>query len=160
MRTLCSHRDGLCLHPMEFWKLCLTVMFDGLCYRWEWFSSFAKYRMFFAALISLSCLVLHTGHSHWRILSDHGFMWYWSWLLYMYPQQEHLLLDGLHFPIAITVRPCHADLYWMVVRSVPNAASVNAKLNRLFFFHSWNIQCFHRDNRVVCNNLLTDNMVP
>ena len=111
----------------------LKVMFDGLCYRCEWFSSFAKYRMFFAALISLSCLVLHTGHSHWRILSDHGFMWYWSWLLYMYPQQEHLLLDGLHFPIAITVRPCHADLYWMVVRSVPNAASFNAKLNRLFF---------------------------
>ena len=56
-----------------------------------------------AALISRSCVVLHSGHVHWRVAK--------SSLSSVYPQQEHRLLDGYQRSIATMVRPLQLALY-------------------------------------------------
>lgn len=72
--------------------------------------------MFRAALISRSCAVLHSGHVHCRVAK--------SSLSNVYPQQEHLLLDGYQRSIATTVLPYQPALYSSCRTSSPQFASL------------------------------------
>jgi len=81
--------------------------------------------MFCAALISRSCVVLHSGHVHWRVAKSN--------LSSVYPQQEHRLLDGNQRSIATTVRPRQFALYSSCLTSSPQLASLIDFANMGFF---------------------------
>ena len=72
--------------------------------------------MFRAALRARACVVLHSGHVHWRVAK--------SSLSSVYPQQEHRLLEGYQRSIATTVRPLQLALYSSCLTISPQLASL------------------------------------
>ena len=74
--------------------------------------------MFLEALISLSCVVLHSGQSQWRVSRAKKFK--------VYPQLEQRLELGKNWSIFEIVRPAHSALYSNWVRNKPHPQSAIA----------------------------------
>src|SRR3990167_8226759 len=80
--------------------------------------------MFFAALISLSCVVLHLGQFHLR--TDSGSV------SIIKLQNEQVLELGKNLPISMTFPPFHSCLYFICLKNSLNETSPN-DLERCLF---------------------------
>ena len=77
--------------------------------------------MFFAALISRSCAVLHSGQTHSLTLKSKRES--------VYPQHEQRLELGKNWSILTNFRPAQSALYSSCVTNLPQLASAMCLLN-------------------------------
>jgi len=78
-----------------------------------------------AALMSLSCIAPHSGHTHSRTFK--------GIFVAVYPQLLHLLLEGKKRSMPISVRPDHSDLYSSCRINSPHPASEIDFARKWFF---------------------------
>ena len=81
--------------------------------------------MFLAAFMSLSCVFPHCGHVHILLSSFNLSLWYWQLL--------HVLLEGYHWSMCISVRPCSYAFCSIIFVNMCHDFSCMPRDNLLFF---------------------------
>ena len=93
--------------------------------------------MFLAAFMSLSCVFPHCGHVHILLSSFNLSLWYWQLL--------HVLLEGYHWSMCISVRPCSYAFCSSIFVNMCHDFFLYATGQSAVFQHAFDVQCFHAD---------------